>query len=67
MLDRLNEVSATRYVTPYGVALVYASLNENDKAFEWLNKAYEQRSNWLVWLKQDPSEKASKTIPGMQN
>ncbi len=63
MLARLNEVSASRYVTPYGVALIYASMNENDKAFEWLNKAYEQRSNWLVWLKQDPRWKLIKNDP----
>ena len=29
-------------------------LGEKDKAFEWLNKAYDERSNWLVWLKADP-------------
>jgi adenylate cyclase len=63
MLVKLNEVSASRYVTPYGVALVYASLNDNDKAFECLDKAYEQRSNWLVWLKQDPRWKLIKKDP----
>lgn len=54
MLDRMKAVADTRYVTPYGVALVYASMNEMDKAFEYLGKALEERSNWLVWLKQDP-------------
>jgi TolB-like protein len=63
MLVRLNELSASRYVTPYGVALVYASLNENDKAFEWLGKAYEERSQWMVWLKQDPRWKLIKNDP----
>jgi adenylate cyclase len=54
MLIRLQEVSASRYVTPYGVALIYASINDRDKTFERLDKAFEEKSNWLVWLKQDP-------------
>jgi len=36
------------------VATVYTGLGGKDKAFEWLNKAYDERSNWLVWLKADP-------------
>jgi len=43
-----------KFVTSYGVALVYAGLGETEQAFAWLNKAYEERSNWLVWLKSDP-------------
>ncbi len=53
MLARLQEISRNRYVTPYGIALIYAGLNNKDKTFEWLGKAYEERSNWLVWLKLD--------------
>jgi hypothetical protein len=54
MLTRLNSESQTRYVTPYGIALLYASLNEKDQAFHWLDKAVQDRSNWLVWLRLDP-------------
>ena len=54
ILDSLKEMSAQKYVTPYGVALVYAGLGETDKVFEYLEKAYQDRSNWLVWLKLDP-------------
>jgi len=54
ILDTLTSSSSNRFVTSYGVALVYAGLGENDKAFLWLNKAYDERSQWLVWLKGDP-------------
>jgi len=50
----LTSLSPKKFVTPYGVALVYAGLGENDKAFELLNEAYDERSHWLVWLKADP-------------
>jgi len=33
---------------------VYAGLDDKDQAFDWLNKAYEGRSHWLVWLNRDP-------------
>jgi serine/threonine-protein kinase len=54
ILIKLREMSSQKYVTPYGVALIYAGLSETDKVFEYLEKAYEDRANWLVWLKLDP-------------
>ena len=54
ILDTLDELSSKKFVTSYGVATVYTGLGEKDKAFEWLDKAYDERSNWLVWLKADP-------------
>ena len=53
MLQHLDELSRTKYVTPYGVALIYANLNDPDHAFQWLDRAVEDRSHWLVWLKLD--------------
>ena len=36
------------------MALVYAGMGEKDKSFEWLKKAFDERSHWLVWLRLDP-------------
>ena len=30
---------------------VYAGLDEKDKAFYWLERAYQERSNWLTLVK----------------
>jgi TolB-like protein len=54
ILRELEELSARRYVSPYFRALIYAGLGEKAQAFSWLNKAYEERNEWLVWLKVDP-------------
>ncbi len=43
----------SRYVCPYEVAGVYAQLGDKDRAFEWLDKAYQSRS-CMYWLRQDP-------------
>jgi serine/threonine protein kinase/Tfp pilus assembly protein PilF len=54
VLADLKEQSKTRYVPPYWIALIYTGLNEKDDAFAWLEKAYQDREYWLVWLKTDP-------------
>jgi hypothetical protein len=35
-------------------ALVYAGLGDKDLAQEWLERAYQERSTWMVHLKVDP-------------
>jgi DNA-binding winged helix-turn-helix (wHTH) protein/TolB-like protein len=54
-LERVRELSATRHVQALDFATVYASLGEKEKAFEWLERAYEDRSTNLGFLAQDPS------------
>lgn len=44
VLDQLNEISKHKYVPALQMALIYTGLGEKDKAFEWLEKAYEARS-----------------------
>jgi len=50
----LKGESAHRYVNLYEVALVYIGLGQNDQAFDWLEKAYQERSDQLIYLKVDP-------------
>ena len=54
ILETFSSLSEKKFVTSYGVALVHAGLGNKDQTFQWLNKAYEERSHWLVWLKTDP-------------
>lgn len=37
--DEMGQLSARRFVTAYGMALVHAGLGEKDQAFIWLDKA----------------------------
>jgi serine/threonine-protein kinase len=54
LLNDLKDESKTRYVAAYYIAIIYAGLGEKDQAFAWFEKAYQDRSWWLVWLKVDP-------------
>lgn len=54
VLRRLEQESATRHVSAYHVAVIYVALGEMDEAFRWLDRAYEERSPWVGYLRVDP-------------
>ena len=54
MLESLRDLSATRYVSPYSIALVHAGLGDRDHALGWLNKAYDERSDYMAYLTLEP-------------
>lgn len=53
------------YVCPYEVAGVYAQLGDRNRAFEWLDKAYRNRS-CLYWLRGDPRFDSIRADPRFQ-
>jgi serine/threonine protein kinase/tetratricopeptide (TPR) repeat protein len=54
LLDELIEMRTRRFAHATGPAIVYLSLGEYDRAFEFFEKAYVERSIWLIWLKVAP-------------
>ncbi len=54
VIEELLALSKHRYVAPCYIAFVYIGLGMNDQAFEWLEKAYEVRDDWLPVLKVMP-------------
>ena len=54
ILNELLELKRRRYVTPPALANVYIGLGDKDQAFFWLEKAYQDRSNYLAYLKVFP-------------
>ena len=53
-LDELKKLSQQRYVSPFYIAVIYIGLGEKDQAFEWLNRACEERSSLLAFVKVEP-------------
>jgi TolB-like protein/DNA-binding winged helix-turn-helix (wHTH) protein len=54
ILRDLEQKSKDSYVSPYILATIYAGLGEKDKAFQYLEKAYDERSLDISWnLKAD--------------
>ncbi|NIM59022.1 MAG: protein kinase, partial [Candidatus Aminicenantes bacterium] len=54
IIDQLKNLSAKRSVDPYFISWIYASLGQKDPAFDWLNKAIDARSGFIVYLNVDP-------------
>jgi eukaryotic-like serine/threonine-protein kinase len=54
LLEELQQQAQVRYVAPYWIAMIYVGLDEKDDAFKWFEKAYEERSWFLIFIKMDP-------------
>jgi hypothetical protein len=49
----LDELSQTRYISSYEIALIHLALGEHDRALDLLDVAVEERSGWLPYLLND--------------
>lgn len=53
-LSKLDDISQRRYVSPCWRSIVYVGLGAKDLALEAIDKAFEDRDVWLIWLKVEP-------------
>ena len=54
VLNQLLERAKTKYVPSYWIAVVYNGMKDREKVLQWLNRAFEERSSWLVWSNVEP-------------
>jgi TolB-like protein/DNA-binding winged helix-turn-helix (wHTH) protein/Flp pilus assembly protein TadD len=54
VIRELQDTSSKRYVSPYGVAQIYAALNDKEQTYKWLETAYRDRAVWMSYLAVDP-------------
>ena len=62
-LDRIRDVAAERYVSPYTIAMHHAMVGEDDAALALLEQAYESRVGMTVLLPTDPVFERLSTNP----
>lgn len=62
-LDDLMKIQGSETVPPTLVASVFAELRDEEKAFEWLEKALEQRDNFVTIIKTHPLFKELRSNP----
>jgi hypothetical protein len=63
LADRLVARSKSRYVSPFAIASHYAAAGQVDLAFEWLEKAYQERVPFLLHVRFDPDFKSMRSDP----
>ena len=49
-IEQLLAMSRERYVPAYQIAAIHSSLGNRDAAFEWLERAFLERSETMTWL-----------------
>jgi TolB-like protein/Flp pilus assembly protein TadD len=62
----LEAESAHRYVSPIWLVFLYTGLGDKERAFLWLDKAYQERSTWLIYLKEFPDFDPLRSDPRFQ-
>jgi len=62
-LDGLTELSKHSYVSSYSIAESYMRMDEKQKAFEWLEKAYEEHDSGLVSVAVEPMFESIRSDP----
>ncbi|MGC9969808.1 MAG: tetratricopeptide repeat protein [Bryobacteraceae bacterium] len=66
-LARLREIAREKYVPALYFTSLYAGLGDRDQALEWLRKAVEERSDYLIYYKVDPTFDALRRDPRFQS
>jgi len=66
ILDDLTKLAKQKYVPSYFFAGIRIGLGEDDHAMEYLEKSYEERSHWLIYLHIDPGMDGLRSNPRFQ-
>jgi len=62
-----ERLSSQRFVEPFLMAILIAPTGNRDKAFDWLERAYQARSPGMPWLKVHPNLENLRTDPRFQD
>ena len=54
MLSILTDISLRKYVSPYSLGVIHLGLGRRDEVIDILERLFQERNDWLVWLKVSP-------------
>lgn len=67
LLSVLQDISQRKYVSPYSMLVIHLAIGPEERVFEILEQLYEERNDWLVWLKVSPELKNVRNDPRFQD
>jgi serine/threonine-protein kinase len=67
MFDQLLRISINTYVPPFHLAGICVGLNQKDQAMEWLERAYQERSDQITYIGEDPRFDSLRNDPRFQD
>ena len=53
-LAKLKEIGKHGYVSPFDMAIISTGMGDKEKAFDWLDKALQEKSLWLIYIRWEP-------------
>lgn len=53
ILNNLLDIRQRQFIGSPFIAAVYAALDDEEQTFIWLEKGFEERDEWMIWLKYD--------------
>lgn len=62
-LAELDEREKSGFVTSYNRAIIEIGLGNTEAAIDWLEKAYDERSYWLIYIRVDPALDPLRGLP----
>lgn len=63
ILGQMLSQAETGYMKPFFIAAAYVALGEHDAAFEWFERALEERNEWFIWFGTEPKFDPIRTDP----
>ncbi|MGO8795849.1 MAG: tetratricopeptide repeat protein [Candidatus Sulfotelmatobacter sp.] len=67
VIAELRDTSVRKYVSSFAVAAVYAGSGDNLLTLDWLEKAYDERGTWMIFLNVHPYFDFLRAEPRFQN
>jgi serine/threonine protein kinase/tetratricopeptide (TPR) repeat protein len=55
VLAEMTRLAPGRFAFALPIARIHAALDDKDRAFEWLQKACDERDSYAIWVKVDPT------------
>jgi tetratricopeptide (TPR) repeat protein len=63
LAESFKAAAASRYIPPTYIGMIHAGLGHRDEAIVWLEKAFDERADGLIWLNVDPMLDALRDDP----
>jgi len=67
LLNILTDISKRKYVSPYSMLVIHLALGPEERVSELLEQLYEERNDWLVWLRVSPELRGLRNEPRFKN